>query len=146
MILTMEKSSGRNPCLSVNLSATNPTWTGLRPNQGLRGDRTAINRLMWCYDSLNSRPMYGHYQHSTFFDMLSKSGDKWSNTSSTSRDFSLFIFAELLVIHVCTYLEGPQTGRHLNRSPWVSSLFKKITKTFTHFQFLQQASNVATPP
>jgi hypothetical protein len=46
MKLTGETRSTRGEtCPSANSSTTNPTWTDLRSNPGLRGDRPATNRL-----------------------------------------------------------------------------------------------------
>ena len=46
MKLTVEnRSTRRKTCSIATLSTTNPTWTGLRSNPGLRGERSATNRL-----------------------------------------------------------------------------------------------------
>ena len=39
------ESTQRKPCPGVNLSNTNPTWTGMELNPGLRGERQATDRL-----------------------------------------------------------------------------------------------------
>jgi len=39
---------GRRTCPSVTLSTTNPTWTGLGLNTGIRGVRLAVNLLSHC--------------------------------------------------------------------------------------------------
>jgi hypothetical protein len=46
MKLTEENRSTRGKaCPSATLSTTNPTWTDLRSNPGLRGERPATNCL-----------------------------------------------------------------------------------------------------
>jgi hypothetical protein len=46
MILTGENLSTRGKtCPSATLSTTNPTWTDPGSNTGLRGGRSATNRL-----------------------------------------------------------------------------------------------------
>jgi hypothetical protein len=39
---------GEKTCLSATLPTTNPTWTDLGSNPGLRGERPATNRLSHC--------------------------------------------------------------------------------------------------
>jgi hypothetical protein len=39
------ENTQRKPYPGVNLSNTNPTWTGMELNTGLRGDREATDRL-----------------------------------------------------------------------------------------------------
>jgi hypothetical protein len=41
------RSSRRKPCPSAILSTTNPKWSGLGLNPGLRGEMPSINRLTW---------------------------------------------------------------------------------------------------
>jgi hypothetical protein len=46
MILTGEnRSTGRKTCAIATLSTTNPTWTDMGSNPGLRGERLPTDRL-----------------------------------------------------------------------------------------------------
>jgi hypothetical protein len=42
-----EKPNNRKICPSATLSTTNPTWTSLCANPGLRGEKPATNRISY---------------------------------------------------------------------------------------------------
>jgi hypothetical protein len=53
MILTGEsRQAWRKACPNTTLSITNPAWTGLGANPGLRGEKPATNRLSYGTDLL----------------------------------------------------------------------------------------------
>jgi hypothetical protein len=57
IILTGEnRRTWTESCPSVTLSITNPTWTNMDANPGLRGEKPAINRLSHARAYLNCLP------------------------------------------------------------------------------------------
>ena len=78
MILRDEnRSTRRKICPSATLSTTNPTWTGLGVNPGLRGERPTTNRL--------GHRLFSFPYHWTPICFLALHPPQWAMASSLMR-------------------------------------------------------------
>jgi hypothetical protein len=133
MKLTGENRSTREKtCPSATLSTTNPTWTDLRSNPGLRGEKPATNRLshgtaLWLHVTVansSSGKSLSRYSKFIFLYSLPKNNKHYS-VQACSKIYTISIS--------CTVLGGDEEaswsgGKHSARS---SNLFLAVSKTLS---------------